>query len=94
MQPPKTVWNYKLTTDSWDGLTFNVVYDLFTTATASLTAAHTSEIMVWTSNHNMVPPSTKDASGNPVPLASNLVLDGYAWFVTIFPDRVDRDLFS
>ncbi|KAJ6470659.1 glycoside hydrolase family 12 protein [Mycena vitilis] len=68
-------WTWSQSTSS---VVADVAYDLFTSNSAG--GAAVNEIMVWLANFNAGPISSMfDASGQPVPVESNLSLAGHTW---------------
>ncbi|KAJ7033652.1 glycoside hydrolase family 12 protein [Mycena alexandri] len=70
-----TTWTWSQSTSS---VVADVAYDLFTSNTAGGSAVN--EIMIWLANFNAGPISaTFNSAGQPVPVVSNLSLNGHTW---------------
>ncbi|KAJ7778277.1 glycoside hydrolase family 12 protein [Mycena metata] len=70
-----TTWTWSQSTSS---VVADVAYDIFTSNTAA--GAAVNEIMVWLANFNAGPISaTFNSAGQPVPVVSNLSLNGHTW---------------
>jgi len=62
----------------------DVTYDLFTADSPGGAAAN--EIMIWMANYQSGPISFEyDAEGEPIPVASDISLAGYTWYVVHIP---------
>ncbi|KAJ3551741.1 hypothetical protein NM688_g4530 [Phlebia brevispora] len=71
-----TTWQWSQSTTG--SIVADVAYDLFTSNTAG--GSNVNEIMVWLANINAGPISAVyNASGDPVPVASDISLAGHTW---------------
>ncbi|KAK7039470.1 glycoside hydrolase family 12 protein [Favolaschia claudopus] len=70
-----TTWSWSQDSSS---VVADVAYDLFTSNSAG--GSNVNEIMIWLANFNAGPISAQfDASGQPVPIATNLSLGSHIW---------------
>lgn len=75
----KTFWSYTLTTPSPDDLKCNVAYDLFLSASDTVGAPHTAEIMLWIRHQGFLPVAIRDSKGHVIFWDRYLHLEGYRW---------------